>query len=301
MSEETKIAGRDPRLGMFVWWDLDQSQVRPDIMRSLLAAEIASFEAAHPGVECSLRAVKVPDIDPLSAVKKAAQTWAMGRGNAPRFKAEVVRVDGDTVYVGVLQHSREGEKEVAWKQVELLGYDMLQKSWLNASASEAGQSFMKEANGFLEYLDHRFLRPDLIIPQIHAAKGISLRKQGGIYFVPKSYADQLGAVRRVVEGIGHSSIHIVTVEGDAQASASIGQAARDHVLDQMLSIKDRLKEWSESKRKIRSDAQANTLAELADLLSLASLYEGTLQVSLQDLRSEIQTAQDRAMEILSGT
>jgi len=296
----TTIAGRDPRLGMFVWWDLDKSQVKPDQMRAILDTEITAFEAAHPGTECPLRAVKVPDIDPASAIKKGVQTWTMGRGNAPRYKAEVVRSEAHTLYVGILKHERQGEKEVAWVQVELLVYALDKKAWMNQSPSEVGAAFIQEANGFLEYLDHRFLRPELIIPQIHLAKGVSLRKQGGIYFVPKVFADQLAAVRRVIQAIGNSSIHVVTVEGDAQAATAIGAAAKDHVMEQMISIRERLQEWSDSKRKIRSDAQANTLAELADLLSLASLYESTLQVSLADLQTEVKAAQDRAMRILSG-
>ncbi len=283
----------DARMGAFVWWDLDRCKVTPGHLRAVLAAEGLAGTGQPTDID-------VPDIDPTSAVRRACQNWAMGRGNAPRYRAEVTAVDNGKVYIGILQHQREGQREVAWKQVELLAYDVQAGGWANQHASDAARDFMAAANDFIAYHDHRFLRPGVIVPQLGRMKAISLRKQGGIYFVPLANLDAARKLKRVVAQLGASELHICVVENDPDARASVAGSAREHVMDQLLGVQEQLGAWRESSRQVRSDSQANVLGQLAELLGLADLYERTLEVSLKDLRAQVQAAQDDAMAILAG-
>jgi len=277
----------DPRMGTFCWWDLDNSQVTPDHLRAVLASE-------------GLTEIKVPDIEPISALRKAAANWATGRGNADRYRAEVTAVDGPHVYIGLLQHQREGAREVAWKQVETLVYDTQAGTWLNQYPTDTAQGFMKVANEFLLYLDHRYLRPSVLVPQLEEAQAISLRRQGGIYFAPITHLDTVQRLRRIVNQLGGCRFFLCTVQNDAESRDGIGAGVQDHVLGQLLGVQEQLEEWKASTRKIRTDSQANVLGELASLLSLADLYEKTLEVSLGDLRGKVRECQDAAMKILAG-
>lgn len=288
----TTPASIDPRMGAFIWWDLESCKVTPGHMRAVLAAE----GLADTGADTDLT---VPDIDPISAIRRACQNWAMGRGNAPRYRTEVTAVEGTIVYVGVLQHQREGARDVAWKQVELLAYDTATGLWINVHPSDAAADFVKAANDFIQYHDHRFIRPGVLAPLLTRMGAISLRRQGGIYFVPLAHMEQARRMKRVVGNLGASTLHICTVENDADAREAVASATQDHVLGQLLDVQAQLEEWKGSARKVRSDSQANVLGQLADLIGLADLYERTLEVSLKDLRAQVTDCQDAALAILA--
>ncbi len=285
--DDATVQTMDPRMGTFCWWDLDNSKVTPQHLRDVLAKEGLTID--------------VPDIDPISALRKAAQNWATGRGNNDRYKAEVVAIDNGQVFIGLLQHRREGAKEVAWTQAETLVYDTAACRWVNEYPSEVAEGFIKVANDFLRYLDHRFLRPAVLVPQLEAASAISLRRQGGIYFAPLEHLDLVKQLKRIVGQLGGCKFHLCMVEGDEDSREGIGDGVKDHVLGQLLDVENQLTEWKASSRKIRTDSQANVLGQLSTLLGLADLYERTLEVSLQDLRAKVVECQDAAMAILAGS
>jgi hypothetical protein len=285
-STSPDVTSIDPRMGTFCWWDLDASQVTPEHLRDVLASE-------------GLTDISVPDIDPVSAIRKAAGNWATGRGNNDRYKAEVTAIDGGRVYVGILQHRREGSREVAWGQTETLCYDTVSREWVNAYPSEVGQGFIKSADDFLKYLDHRFLRPSVLVPQLEAASAISLRRQGGIYFAPLASLDIVKRLKRIVGQLGGCKFHLCMVENDGDSREGVGAGVQDHVLGQLLDVEKQLEDWRTTSRKIRTDSQANVLGQLATLLGLADLYEKTLEVSLQDLRAKVTECQDEAMRLLA--
>lgn len=284
----------DLRMGAFVWWDLESTQVTPDHLRRVLTAEGL---LATPGDEDGK--YKVPDIDPVGAIKRACQEWGQGRGNADRFKAEVTAQEPGRVYVGILRHEREGQREVAWKQQETLCYDLTTKTWTNQFPSDQASAFMGVVDGFVTYLDHRWIRPFILLPELAKMKAIGLKKNGGFYFVALSQDDKLRRLKRVIGALGRSVLNIVTVENDADSRDAVANGTREHVLGQVAEIRATLKEWRDSSRKIRTDSQATALGQLAELLDIAGLYEGALEVSLNDLRGEIEGARADALALIA--
>lgn len=283
----------DPRMGAFIWWDLESCRVTPDHLRDVLRIEGLTDTGNDTDI-------KVPDIDPTSAIRRACQSWAMGRGNADRYRAEVTADDNGQVYVGLLQRQREGAREVAWKQVETLRFDLAAGAWSNTLLSDQATDFLATADDFIRYHDHRFVRPGVLTPLLSRMGAISLRSQGGIYFVPLANMDAARQMKRVIGALGNSKLHICTVENDADARDAVSSATQDHVLGQLVDVQAQLEEWKGSARKIRSDSQANVLGQLGELLSLASLYERTLEVSLKDLKQQVEDCQDAAMAILAS-
>lgn len=275
----------DPRMGAFAWWDLESTRCTPDHIRAVLAAEGLTYT--------------VPDIDPVGAVKRAVQEWSQGRGKSDRFKAEVVDTDGGKVYVGILKFKREGTREVGWEQTELLTFDTATKGWEPSHVSAEAKAFMELANGFATYLDHRFIRPSILQPELAAMHAIGLKRGGGFYFVALAKMDQLQRLKRVVGALGRSVLNIVTVENDPDSKAAVVESTREHVLGGIADVKANLTEWRESSRKIRTDSEAAVLGQLAELLQIASLYEGALEVSLTDLRTEIDACRTDAFALLA--
>lgn len=284
----------DLRMGAFVWWDLESTQVTPDHLRRVLTAEGL---LATPGDEDGK--YKVPDIDPVGAIKRACQEWGLGRGNADRYKAEVTSQEPGRIYVGILRHEREDARTVGWKQQETLCYDLTTKTWTNQFPSDQGAAFMGVVDGFVTYLDHRWIRPCILLPELAKMKAIGLKKNGGFYFVALSQDALLRRLKRVIGALGKSVLNIVTVENDADSREAVANGTREHVLGQVAEIRATLKEWRESSRKIRTDSQATALGQLAELLDIAGLYEGALEVSLSDLRGEIEGARADALALIA--
>lgn len=275
----------DLRMGFFVWWNLEKTKITPDGLRTVLANENLNLN--------------VPDIERTSAIKRACQNWAMGRGNSDRYKAEVASIEGGLVRVGLLKHVKTAAHEVGWKQVETLVFDLGASTWTNQFLSEPAKDFVNTANDFMKYHDHRFIRPGILTPLLVEMKAVSLRSQGGIYFIPLANMEGARRMKRVVGALGSSVLNICTVEGDADSRAAVANATQDHVLNELLEVQKQLGEWEESARKVRKDSQANVLGQLAGLLQLSDLYEQTLEVSLKDLRKQVTDCQDTAMAILA--
>lgn len=282
----------DPRMGAFVWWELENTKCTPDHLRRVLAAEGLTGTGKDTDI-------KVPDIEPVSAIRRACQQWGQGRGNADRYQAEVTAIDGGVVYVGILQHERTGAREVAWKQIELLAYDTAARAWRNAFPSDEARAFMGVADDFMAHLDHKWIRPNVLQPELAAMKAVMLKRQGGFYFVALAHMDRVRRLKRVVSALGNSALNVVTVENDADSRDAVANGTRDHVLGQVLEVKDELKAWREQSRKVRTDSQANVLGQLASMLEFADLYERTLEVSLADLRAEVEACRTEAFAILA--
>lgn len=291
MSTTENARNIDPRMGAFVWWELENTKCTPDHLRRVLAAEGITDAEGAP--------IKVPDIDAVSAIRRACQQWGVGRGNADRYQAEVTAIDGDVVYVGILQHEKVGAREVGWKQVELLAYDTVRKAWRNQLPSDEARSFMGAADDFMAHLDHKWIRPNVLQPELSAMKAVMLKRQGGFYFVALAHMERVRRLKRVVSALGNSALNVVTVENDTDSREAVANGTRDHVLGQVLEVKEELKAWRAQARKVRTDSQANVLGQLAGMLEFADLYERTLEVSLTDLRTEVEACRSEAFAILA--
>ncbi len=272
-------------LGSFVWWDLDRTQVEPHRLRDILTNE---------GI-----ATIVPDIDSAGAVRRAAREWGKGRGNADRYKAEVTYQTATEMGVGILRHDRVDGQTVGWTQVELVVYDLAGDRWVNQHTTSEADEFVALANKRLMYLDHQWIRPEIIQAELAKMMRISLRRQGGIYFVPTTFAGELKRLQRVVAALGSSRLHVATVDDDDDGRESIGASLNDHVVRHLSEVEDKLSQWEESSRQVRSDSQATLLGELRELLDHADLYEGALNVKLDTLKDKVKACKKRALNILA--
>lgn len=277
--------------GMFVWWNLDDSRVTPDNLRSILADEGFTPKIA------------VPDIEPSAGIKRACTEWSQGRGKADRYRCEVTSEQVGSITVGLLTRHRVNSKEVEWVQVGLLEYTEANASWLIATDAakhdDALNAFKELAVARMTYLDHRWIRPNVLTFALANARATNLRKGAGFYFAPKQHMDEMKRLRRVVSRIGNSELRIAVVGNDEDTVESVTGATRESLVTTIAEVQDQLKSWSGSDRVVRSDSQMNILAELADAIALAETYEAALGIRLDDLRSDIEGARLKALSIIA--
>lgn len=278
--------------GMFVWWDLDNTKVTPERLRVILEAE--GFEPAR----------EVPDIDAESAIKRATNEWAWGRGNQPRYRAEVTRTEAGVVTVGLLTRRRVDGKTVEWAQVAMAEYDSHGRAWTLVSDDEDHdaplQAFRELADERMTYLDHRWIRPHVLMHAMGKADALSLRGGSGFYFVPRQHMDAMRQLRRILRRIGDCDLRLAVVGNDEDTVDSVAGAARESMAEALGAVEEQLQAWTQSARKVRHDSQANALGELARLISLAETYEAALGIRMDELRSNIEAARRRALQIVGG-
>lgn len=276
--------------GMFVWWDLDNSKVTPDHLRTILADE--GFTPKAP----------VPDIEPDAAIKRACTEWTQGRGNAARYRAEITNESVGVTTVGLLTRRRVDAKEVEWVQIGMAEY-IVGAGWrVTTDAPEhdsAMAAFRDLADDRMRHLDHRWIRPNVLAHALDQAQATNLRKGAGFYFAPKQHMEEMKRLRRVVRRIGGSDLRMAVVGNDKDTIESVAGATRDSLVSAISDIQAQLQAWADSGRSVRTDSQANALTELADLMALAETYEAALNIRLDDLRSDIAAARRKALSIIA--
>lgn len=266
-------------IGSIVTWDLQGTRITPDDLRAVLAAEGMTAEAAA-----------VPSIDLRAAVKRAAREWAQGRGNAARYRAEVVREDGGSVQVGILRHERVSQDEVRWVQVETLTLDTGTGTWTRATGLSEGADLLALVIERATYLDHTYVRPQILQARMTAWHAFPLRRQGGAYFVAGAYASELEAMQRVVSRLGDSSLSIYTLARTEQSVQGLEHSAREHAGTTLRGLRERITGWQDRAGTVRGDAIAGMLEELRTLRGDVQFYADSLAVALDDVMADLDSA-----------
>lgn len=266
-------------IGSIVTWDLQGTRITPDDLRAVLAAEGMTAEAAA-----------VPSIDLRAAVKRAAREWAQGRGNAARYRAEVVREDGGSVQVGILRHERVSQDEVRWVQVETLTLDTGTGTWTRATGLSEGADLLALVIERATYLDHTYVRPQILQARMTEWHAFPLRRQGGAYFVAGAYASELEAMQRVVSRLGDSSLSIYTLARTEQSVQGLEQSAREHAGTTLRGLRERITGWQDRAGAVRGDAVAGMLEELRTLRGDVQFYADSLAVALDDVMADLDSA-----------
>ena len=282
--------------GMFVWWELDNSRITPDALRQILDDE--GFTPKSP----------VPDIDPASAIRRACSEWSMGRGNQKRYKAEITHEANGFITVGLLTRERVDAKEVEWTQRGIAEFDTASGTWTVVAVdndsnekthTEAMASFRDLTSTYLTFLDHRWIRPNLLTPTMEAVRAVNMRRGSGFYFAPKQHMAELRRLRRVIRRIGNCDLRLAVVGNDEDTVSSVTSATSDEMVSTINDIQEQLRGWADSDRAVRTDSQANALTALAELIKTADVYEAALDVRLDTLRSDIQAARRKALAIIA--
>ncbi|NRA04360.1 MAG: hypothetical protein HRU00_17365 [Myxococcales bacterium] len=286
-------------LGALVWWDLFNTKTTPAALRKILKSE-----GENPSV--------VPDLNSVSEIRDTARSWKQGRGNAARYRTEVVFEDADSLMVGILTHKRVNDKEVRWEQVDTVVFDKAMDKWTTVGKTEEATRFIAQADSDRTYLDHDFIRPVLIQAPLKAFGAFSVRQHsGGIYYVPKQHQDDVEKLARIVSKIGDSALHITHVSDTEASRTSIGGAAKNFLMgnvadgkkvpsESLAGIRERLADWTKKSKeqRPRADSLAKALGELRTLKSYAELYSESLHLGLGELETEIDDAVEQANALL---
>lgn len=284
-------------IGVLAWYELNETKITPDALRTILADE---------GFDASI----VPDINQPTAVRRAARGWTQGRGNADRYRAEVVfdaaTPTGGRIEVGVLRREKVDEHEVKWVQVDVVAYDVdsagnIARDRYVGNGSAEADSVDEDVRSAATFLDHEWIRPNLVAARLAAMGALPVRRSGGVAFVPRSYEAEVRRLQAVVRRIGSSEFEAAAIDpSDKTTRATIERRANENLADALTEFGARLAEWEGATRTIPSHAVSSILAEFAEINERGELYALALGVTLDGLREKLDAAKDRARALIAG-
>lgn len=290
-------ASANMSIGMLCFWELNDTKITPDALRSVLTDE-------------GLDASAVPNIDQVQAVRRAARGWTQGRGNADRYRAEVVfdaaTPTGGRIEVGVLRRERIDEHEVKWVQVDVVAYDVdsagnIARDPYVGNGSAEADSVAEDVRSAATFLDHEWIRPNLVAARLSAMGALPVRRSGGVAFVPRVYEPEVRRLQAVVRRIGSSEFEAAAIDpGDGTTRQTIERRATENLADALTEFGARLAEWEGATRTIPSHAVSSILAEFAEINERGELYAIALGVTLDGLREKLDAAKDRARALIAG-
>jgi len=72
---------------------------------------------------------------------------------------------------------------------------------------------------------------------------VTLRQNGGVYWVPAPYADGLRRLQGVVENLGQSKMHLVPITRSKEGQAALAQAAKASIEDELNALQTEVQDF----------------------------------------------------------
>lgn len=269
-------------VGVLTWWNLDGVWATPARLRNAMAAN--GFDPS-----------KVIEVDQIAAVKGAVGYWRAGRPVTHR--SEVVHMDATAIEIGILTHERVGAKEVRWIQIDTITFDIASMSWSNVGTTQEATKLIATVDHWRTHHHSEFIRPKLIMPEIE--KLDSFRMRDGFYFVPSAGLPVMSRLASMMKQIG-TTLSIMHISPTDESREALGRSARETLEGQLSVLRDRIATWKESTRKMGDKSATKLLGEFAEIKRLGELYQGSLEVALEDLLSDVEGARAEAIALIEG-
>ncbi len=127
-----------------------------------------------------------------------------------------------------------------------------------------------------------------IVKTLKSFKAITLRDTGGIYWVPRTQAENLRRLQGAVEGLGGSRVYLLPVHETAEASSALGAAASGSIEVELASLREEIEGFmADPEGGPRADTLERRLQAFEELRGRASLYQSILHVTVSDLDGQL--------------
>jgi hypothetical protein len=121
---------------------------------------------------------------------------------------------------------------------------------------------------------------------LDACVAVTLRDHGGVYWCPAPFAETVRRLQTAVEKIGSSRVYILPVHASADATRTLGDAAKIAIEDELAALKAEVDGFVASPPD-RPSTLVRRLDAFEGLHARANLYRDILQVHVQDLEKTL--------------
>ena len=271
-------------IGVEIGWTFNGAQQTPEQLRNRVLV-------------AGLDPDTVSDIDPVAGIKRAVSEWKVRDGRTVIAKAEIVAIDEQTqeVAVGILYHTRQGDRKVAKLQREMLVWSTATDEWTQPGTSDEANSLRRRVAMRQAFYDGNDVRDKLIMPALKAAYAVSSRR--GSYYVTVANLDKIEALEAALDGLKNFRLEPQGVESGQGGDARMGQSAVRYVGDELTKLEEQMEGWIDQQSAVGTNTEEHVMTRFDELSSMARLYESTLKIRLTDLQELIsdmrETARDR--------
>jgi hypothetical protein len=258
-------------LGDLIWWTLAEARIDRSTLENIWAgAQLApEYLPDPPTAEKALK----------SAVREAAigqpdRLIRLGKEDEAEIIFAVVRetkhTDGSITY-------QQETRVFLDRQVESISFDIPGHDLAAVITTRFGE------------LRSTHMADDVrrsMMKVLDACAAVTLRDHGGVYWVPSPYAETVRRLQGAIEKIGSSRVYLLPVHASADASKTLGDAAKVAIEDELAALKAEVEGFMASPPD-RPSTLVRRLDAFEGLQARANLYRDVLQVHVQDLEATL--------------
>lgn len=297
-----------PILGYMTWWSLEGIEVdHLDLETRMKAASFESFMPAPPS--------------PRKAFRRALEAWLRASRGRNGNKKNLIRTINQPkkewmVFALVLESA----------DYQALGLDhatdlriLLHKKEGHVIVSDKGKGAILPENEAIslkqgimphwEYYRELHTGMDLaatVRKIIGSFQATSIRKKGGLYFIPVSEKQKLEKLQLLIEDLPRKSegalFTLMPVLNTASAKRQMSRAIHVGLMGEITTLKSDLSRLTEGSRNASASTVATRLSEYKQLAERASIYTELLGMRCDEVLASLKTLRMSAQEaILSAT
>jgi hypothetical protein len=261
-----------PHVGDIVWWTLTDARITRLALTSLWATAglSPSFLPEPP--------------TPEKALKTAVRESQVGQHD---HLLRLGKEDDNEIVFAVLLESRDDAGNVQTHQEARVRLDRNAPSRLDSD--HPGHDLVSAISAGYDRLLTTHTSDDIrraMVKTLASCAAVTLRDNGGVYWVPAPYAATLRRLQTAVAAIGASRLDIVPVHATPEARAALGDAARASIQDDIAALKIEIQGFLAEPPE-RASTLTRRLQAFEELRNKARLYHSVLAVQVQDLEASL--------------
>lgn len=258
--------GGEP-LGDLLWWEL----VNATVPRRLLQ---------NYWVQAALPTELLPEPPSAEkAFKTAARETQVGH---PDHLLRMAKDDEHEVVYGLVVEKRDGSGGLEYQQEARITLHRTNDAVTSdAPTNEMVRRFFQRFEDLRDVHTTDDIRRS-ITKTLDSFAAVTLRANGGVYWVPAPYAEGLRRLQTVVEKLGQSKLHLVPITRSKEGQAALAQAARASIEDELNALQAEVQEFVATPPE-RASTLVRRLDTYDDLRRRAGLYQTVLAAQVTGL------------------
>jgi len=257
------------RIGSYLWWSLRDVEVTRNKLRRLFTR--AGLDHAY---------LPAPIVG-HAAFRKAIA--ACKHGDRGLLLRPITETPQEIIYGVVREDVDEGAEDLAYRVRAKIVYrkrteTCVVRGGASPVAREVRRLFADYKTTYI-HIDIRRWIIKLVHDQMNA---LTLKSNGGVYFIPDLYTGILTKVGAIVDGLpGQSRFTITPIFDSKETTANLGPATQDALAEELATIQEEIEAFKE--KPPRRDTLRRRLDEFTALKGRAQLYADMLQFTADDL------------------
>lgn len=283
LSRATTSAG--DHLGDLVWWELSNADI---------AASTLKTTWENVGLDAHL----LPEPPtPEKALRTAVRRCQVGQLDR---LIRLGKEDDQQLVFAVVREEKLGDGSLSHQQEARV---FLDRATGRLKSDSPGHDIVRTITDVFDVLIGTHTVDDVrrtIVRTLHSLAAVTLRDSGGVYWVPRHFADTVRRLEQAINRIGASRFYVLPVHHTAMGSQALGAAARGSLDADLADLQKELDEFKATPPDRRSTLQRR-LQAFDELRSRAELYRDILKVRVDDIEQSLTDMAGVVQTLLTAT